>query len=422
MVATLIGCAGQGEHKVSAADSAFCSVSEISRQSLTVDGRPVYVNAQVLSASGQEIMIAGLPNYLWNADGSLREVPVIDSIFGVTQSGDRIRFVPSPIPGRAVTPHAVPIAGGGWHIVFAEVSNATAWVRGDTRESIRKLWYGTFVGGRWSELYPLPFPKGYRIDRAKYGSIATYAGTVGFAAIVEPDHGLPPDRVILFELSKGAWLADIVAVESGRGHPQPYAVSEVSLQPSVKDGPLLIVRRDDPASETPNFGSVFSYHSNHRQWFEKRVIAGLSSPGSSQFAAVAGVGPDVVVWMDDSQLVAYVGELDGRGLRPVVPDGLIQSSDTRVMRVDETPLLISQNRPGSRLDPSIRTAIRFFALTDTTIISVGTIPSPFAQFQAASSLSEEEILLSGGHILTDQRDGLFSTLLMRVRVSCTHAF
>lgn len=157
-----------------------CGLRELSRDRLTVLGRPLYVEADAFVANGRgDVLLAGTPNYLWKVSpqGEINGLTA-DSIFGVVIARDGMaRVVPAPVEPRRIRGiRAAARPDGGWDVVFADVP-----VDSSSSAGAERLWYAAFDGSRWSSLEPLPMPSGVALSPMFTSSLVRAGDTLAWA-------------------------------------------------------------------------------------------------------------------------------------------------------------------------------------------------------------------------------------------------
>jgi hypothetical protein len=101
------------------------------------DGRPVYIEPSAVVSSGDRLLVAGSPSYVWNShDKSTADSR--NTLFGAVITGDgTAQSVPSPLePGHLSDVRAVALGNGLWAAAFADVRpdtqfNPNVWPKVD---------------------------------------------------------------------------------------------------------------------------------------------------------------------------------------------------------------------------------------------------------------------------------------------------
>lgn len=391
-----------------------CAINEISRHSLRLDGDPVYVNAQALSVSHGRALLAGVPNYVWSTTGEGRKLEAVpESIFGVMVEPDgTVEAVPLPMRGHLNYPYAVARPDGGWWIVFMELAES---IREEMSPKILGIWSGVFDGEEWTDLERLPMPEGYEVEDPDRGSLLRSGDTLAFAIIADP-----LGQVLLFERAGGGWSYERVTVSSSKRIPEPVTVSNLALVP-WRHGFALLVNKNDATIDSI-YNSLFLY-ARDGGWREHRVVTELERFVSTDFSVSVSPEVDVVSWVADNEVFAYMGSFEHRDLHAltVATAGVrnLTTLNSIISRVaplgDGTPLWVMQH-----LAPDESGELRFLTATSDSATQVGTIDLPylFARLQAASKSAPDEILLAVGHAWTQEADSLFASLLIHVRTAC----
>lgn len=230
----LCGCARAipqtGSTAPGASAAGICSVRELSREPLLVEGgRALYVQPVILEPNGRgETLLAGDISFLLERrppDDRWRFVRE-DSTFGaiIPASGEAV-VVPAPIPTRLIGgARALARADGGWDVTFAQVHDYTGVDRPTT---VERLWYGVLDGPRWTELEPVPLPgePGDTLDTILASPLLRVADTLFWAAKLKRP-GL--EAVAIFSRRGGAWEHDTVPTGFG-SYPRVYHVDSLGL-------------------------------------------------------------------------------------------------------------------------------------------------------------------------------------------------
>ncbi len=177
---------------------------------LVVDGRrEIYVEPVVVLPSGDRILFAGNPNYLFQPGvPGMRRDFVQDSVFGAVLGPDgSARLVPAPTQVasiRIADPRALPASEGGWQVVFAELKHAH---QPQNRDTVLAYWYGVFNREGWTSVERLPQPAEGSMDPKTASDLIERGDTAAFAVSIRTANGLD---VAVFERRAGRWSLEIV--------------------------------------------------------------------------------------------------------------------------------------------------------------------------------------------------------------------
>lgn len=383
-----------------------CIIDTVSSQALRVDGVPVYVNGQALSVSSHQVLLAGYPNYIFRPGAE----PVTDSIFGLVIDGDgAVTVVPAPMQGHLGDPVAIPRPEGGWHIAFAELAQS---YHETPVPSILGLWSGVFDGGEWSNLERLPVPRNYRLDHPEGTSLLRHGDTLALATIANP-----LGQILLFERVDGRWSWERVTLAGdNREFPEPATVQTLALIP-WQNRYALVAHKNDATIDTI-YESLFLY-ARDSGWQERKVVDGIDPYVTSQSTISASPTIDVVSWVHQGVVVAYVGSLEAGNLRAFTVDATTgvprtdPSMTSRLTRLpDDTPLWVTQTKLH---DDSGE--IRLLAATEDSVTPIGTISYPSWRLQA-SAAAPDHVVIATIEIELDREESPFSSFLLRIRTQC----
>jgi hypothetical protein len=105
---------------------------------------PFYMEPVLLVSSGDELLLAGSPNYSLTGPGLAR-----DTVFGVIARRDGTDAVDMPIPGPVAGHRALARSPGTWLVAFAGVLPGTEYPR---PEQVRSIWMGTLSRDGWQDV------------------------------------------------------------------------------------------------------------------------------------------------------------------------------------------------------------------------------------------------------------------------------
>lgn len=390
-----------------------CTVSEISRNRLTVEGgRPLYVEADAFVANGRgDVLLAGTPSYLWkvSAEGQIIGI-TSDSVFGAIIARDgTARSVPAPIPARQI--HGIRMEARddhGWDAVFAEVAPYT----GDTPpDEALRLWYGVYNGAGWTDLEQIPAPEGIALDPLFSSSLVRRGDSLAWA--LRPAMGSPRRDIVLVQRRQGRWAYEVVPTRSG---------ADVDLSYSDSVGLLLAVVQPDPRldgdgnslllwAQRPEWRIVqrlvHGYGDGRVYWpWLRRLPAGLVA----SWTTPVGEGPQT-----RQEMRAMVGPLEAQTAPAVVldTDVSIWSESAPLLQAQAFPVWVTHHTspdggPGE---------IRFMGVAGDSVVEFGRVANPYKFRGAAVAPAYSELLVTGMEYVED--DGFAFSLLLRARVGCS---
>lgn len=406
------------------ATGGHCVVREVSRERLSVGRSLVYVEPVAFVASGEEILLAGTPNYAVYRDaGGALTGAARDSIFGVILERDGgARAVPAPPPvagKRFAGVRAVARPGGGWEVVFAEMPPGVEFP--DTGR-VARLWYGMYDGRGSVGLDTLALPAAGEVSLALRipdpSAFIRWGDTLALAMLVTPANHL--SIPVLFERRSGRWSVEVVP-PIGRA----TGVSYVALAHSDSAGLLLAAVHPDPALRHDQ-NSLFLYARRPAWHVLRRVVYGLSAAVHDPILALAP-GGGTLTWL------AHVQDTSGGRMEARMMVGRLEAGDEPAMMLDSTAMTVAPvvTRPGERLWVSYHVApsnvhagadveIRFLREAGSSVAVIGRIPNPFTGGANAIALTPSDILLSGPFLDRSFHPTLptLVTLLLRARVEC----
>lgn len=390
-----------------------CGSRELSRQRLTVGGRPLYVEADAFVADGRgDVLLAGTPNYLWKISpaGEINGLTA-DSIFGAVIARDGTsRAVPAPIDPRLI--HGIRAVGrpdGGWDVVFAEIPLSDRNARVD---SVVNLWHGVFDGRQWVGLEEIPRPRDVPLHPQLTSSLVRREGSLAWALV--PLTSYSSRDLVLFQRVDGRWTHETV--------PTRFAV-DVDLSYSDSLGLLLAVVQPDPTLRAD--GNSLLLWARQPDWrIIRRLVHGYGE-GRVNFPSLVRIpGGLLASW---STPTASVSETRWQLLaKPVLLDGeqdeTAISLDADISLWSEVPPLIrSGGMPlwvtdhGAASEPGAASEIRIVSLTGREALEVGRAPSPYLMRLAAVEQRPGEVVVTG---MEYQENRFAFSLLLRVRLEC----
>ena len=392
----------------SAPTPSACTIRETSRTPLTVGDRELYVEPTVVLPSGAEVLLAGRPNYLFQAGPlTTRRDFAADSVFGaIVDAQGRARLVPSPIdPTRVASTRAIPLASGGWAMVFGELTRPADRQQNDT---IARLWYGEYDGVRWSALEQLPAIPGHRID-LHFGSDLTPRGDSLYLAI-RAKSDTSSYNAVLFARHQGRWSSSIV---NARGAVYIELASFDSL------GLAMVVVHAD-RSLSSDLSSMFLY-AQAPSW---RIIRKLA-PGGLQPV----FDPRLMTTPRGTVLSWYIQD---QAVSPPVYRAramlhLGESRDGPIIQLDSV-VYVSAPIPGvagipvwvtDHIESSQQRTVRFLTEAGGRPLELASFPNPFTGPFTAAAHGTSGILISGPLFHADPDHPRLVSLLIRLHVECS---
>jgi hypothetical protein len=234
---------------------------------LKIDKRTsVYVEPTVVEASHGDVLLAGLPNFLWTRVDREDSISLKqDSLFGVVlrRAGD-VHVVNPPVSmGRAIAPRAIAREVGGWSVVFAE---AATFGRIQDDPQVERLWSAELNGLSWRHLEPIPLPREGNVLPRRATRLLRAADTLTFAVPVRYRNGT--EDAVVYQRINGQWRYEVVALSQ---------VAYMALAHTRAHGFVLgIVKPDLALPEDEN--SLFLY-SHPGAWREfSKVVSGKRTP------------------------------------------------------------------------------------------------------------------------------------------------
>ena len=385
-----------------------CTMRETSRTPLTIGDRELYVEPTVVMPSGVEVLLAGRPNYLFEAGPlTTRRDFTADSVFGaIIDAQGRARLVPSPIdPARVASTRAIPLASGGWAMVFAELTRPADPQRRDT---IARLWYGEYNGVRWTPLEQLPAIPGHRIDLF-FGSELTPRGDSLYLAIRARSDTSPND-VVLFARHRGRWSHSIV---------NTIAAVYVELVSFDSLGLAMVVVQAD-RSLPSDVSSMFLYAKAPSWRIIRKLVPGGSQPVFDPRLMTTPRGTVLSWYILDhdanppvyrARAMLHLGETrDG----PIVQLDSVVSRSAPIPGVAGIPLWVTDH-----IESSQQRTLRFLTEAGGRPVELTSFPNPFTGPFTAAAHGPSGILISGPLFQADPAYPRLVSLLIRLHVECS---
>jgi hypothetical protein len=392
-----------------AGDAGRCTLAEIARDTLMVNGEPLYVEPEVISASpGGSLLLLGSWNYRfrWGADGSW--APVLpDSVMGaVVSTSGAASVVRAPIPSdRLQGVRAQPRPDGGWDVVFIQTGAPPSPDR--RSDTAAALWHGVLRGSSWASLGRLPIPPGI-VLAARRSSFIRFGDTLAWA-VSRLEMGRL-EGVVIYEKRGAEWTASNVGV----GH------AYVELMHHPERGLIAAVVQPDPARRTD--GNSLLLWTRRPEWKIDRVMVEGGGERVHDPSIQTRGREAVLTWDADVRLP------DG-GTRGEVHAmaGSIAERDEAVIRVDSTGGEVGRSASllwfgdGARVwmlrgHGPASPELRFVHDSGGQTVTVATLPNPFETPPHAAAVSPAEAVVSGA-VRVHGQDALAS-LVIRLRWAC----
>lgn len=409
-----------------------CTLKEISRNELVLQGRSTYVEPLSFSSGRAGLLLAGSPSYVWSEHGTGPQ----EHTFGVVipAHGTALR-VPWPIASHNLGDmRAIELRDGSWGIVFAQYTEASKF----PNEVPQTLWYATFDGHAWRGLVRLPLPPTGKLDSHNMSQIARYNDVLFFGV---PITGLDTrNRGAVFTLARGRWSMSEVG-PTGIAYVTPAHPTSLGWQALVIRGDstdtnvpyLYRYRQSDPTASTSTAPVLWTPLGKLKRVDRKEVQSPRFTASPTEW---------VISWLG-IQPRGHIGdllEIDASTSEhsPVqsahqstgVQDGA-RESPTRTIVVDtaamgysattdpEGNVLLVSDHAVPSLERSSVTELRFTELRHGVPVLIGAIPNPFMGVFAATMPNTSEVVLSGPLVRNFGTPAMIlRTLLIRLRMSC----
>jgi hypothetical protein len=388
---------------------ARCEVRELRRSMLSpAPGYALYVEPTVLVPSGNDLLLAGLPSYLFRREADTTRLVARDSIFGAVVHRDgSARTVPfpfSPVPTSDV--RALPRPGGGWIVTFAELPPGRS-IPNDG--PVVGLWWGEFDGERWTSIGQLPIPPQLQLRTGAASSLARSGDTLVWAFPFARANG--GWGASLYVGHRTGWIQETVPLPGA-------AYTEVGISDSL--GIVLLAVHTDPTLRHDR-NSLFLY-ARKSQWTRvRKLAAGYEEPVHFPELAAASSDPTLALtWhaiVQDGDRArwearAMIGRPDLRNETVVVLDSSVargwasaQVGGRRVWLIDHA---------GAELERHLR-AVEASPRGATLL---GELPYPFDGTFSAAGIAHNEVMLAGPLRGRPPRDPGVATVLVRLRLDC----
>jgi hypothetical protein len=168
------------------------------------------VEPAVVVPSGDDLLLAGKPTYVWSISrGRIPGLVSHNRLFGVIVNGRGIATtVAAPRAGRIKPLAAHAIGRSAWGVIFAEITPGTDttdwWWGGDSTGSRTvALWYGQLRNNRWSAQQKLPLhPDVIRLSHTAGSRMITVGDTTVWAV---PEQTADFARTAIYERVGKRW-------------------------------------------------------------------------------------------------------------------------------------------------------------------------------------------------------------------------
>ena len=388
------------------ATAGTCTVREVSREPLVVDrAREMYVEPVVVQPSGNRVLLAGTPNYLFQPGfpGMARDF-VRDTAFGAVLEPDgSAHLVPAPsqVDSRLIAdPRALPLSGGGWEVVFAELKIPSDPQYQDT---VVAYWYGVFDGRAWNSVERLPRPAEGLMEPNASSDLVQRGDTTAFAVPIGTSNGRD---VAIFERRAGQWSLDVLPTRRG-------AYPRLTFSDSL--GMLLFLVRPDTTMRR-DINSAFIYAKDPSWRALRKLLPGSPEPVHNPVVSRSSSGP-VLTWMV---------RFDGGGNRARAAIGPTERAITEVIALDSDVVHIATVRGfegppfwvADRVNAEGSREMRFVTTSGSTAVVAATGPAAYTGYFSATGIGASEILVSGPLFRSAPPNPSLVTLLIRSRVEC----
>ncbi|MBA3579032.1 MAG: hypothetical protein H0W42_03505 [Gemmatimonadaceae bacterium] len=390
------------------ADSA-CTARALSRAELIVEGgRALYVEPVVFVTSGDRVLLAGKPSYLFAPvpGGATFDALSRNVVFGAVISPDgSARTVPSPdVNAGKVAAIAGAAAGeGAWRLIFAELDSMAT----DGLQTVGAFWHGIYDGERWSSVERLPPPPDNDLFYYNSSRLAENGDTIVWAARTN----MPPRNlgVVVYERTPAGWSYRVAG---------PSGVAYVQVAHSRTLGFTLALVYPDPALyEDTN--SLFFYRRRSDWELVRKVVAGGEGAIHRPLLNLWG-DSGVLTWKtyirDQAgtriEFRGMVGEIGQRNERLLVIDGRNAEGRSTLITHDGRILWVTDHVTGSGGERELQ--LRQPAGDSTAVL--WRTPYPYRGPLAATVYSHSDLMTVGPKL--DEARQLLVSVVLRLRLDC----
>lgn len=405
------------------ADSARgrCTAREIGRSTLRADSLELYVEPSVLSVSGDEMLLAGKPVYAWRrtSTGAAEYVERDDILGAVIARDGSARIVTAPVAhgDRLMGLRAAPHRGGGWDVVFAELS---APYHNGSDTGVVKLWHGVYRERAWGNVEPVPVPDTLVPLPFDASALVSAHDTLMWAmdAVIRGAFAQARDILVLQHAGDAWWSTRIT----------PGVLSNARAAYASRTGFVLGIAHPDQRAVIPGgpmiSASLMLYARERDDWrFFDKAAKGDSL--NVYLQSMVGAGDRLLLtWL------VYAGgrmgarkEVRAKVWRASSPDSswTVVYPDVNYVAppvvLDDTPVWVVESVSEGLLEPSRE--LHLVALDTSYAAKLLTqFPNPFRGFFAVATPAPEDIWIAGPVKGRTGADPVVVTLLLRVRIEC----
>ena len=378
---------------------------------LLKDGRQVYVEPNAVVQSGERILVAGFPSYVWARKGSSR-VDSRNVLFGIVVSPDgSADFIPSPLPaGHMSDVRAVALPNGNWAATFADVAPETQFNR-KTMPRVDGYWFGITDGKVWLVLQRVPNTGG--VLRPLFASRLVQS-SIGYsiAIPIELGHnmgGSARTAAAVFTKGEHGWTRRDRVFEF---------VSYVSLDTTASGNLLLgAVAVDTTDFHVANRLTFYTFFSGDSAWRELTRLETNTSQAIHH--------PDVI-WSGDSIIATWLQATgENNKVEAKIGVGIAQRNGPRIETISPDasqtiPLGNMSRRSWVALEQidSVSRRIVFAQATANNRVSKFEIPDPFSGFIGAVG-SGAKLSIVGPIFSKNPDSPIVSSHLLTVEFDCS---
>lgn len=385
-----------------------CTARELSRAPLVVEGgRELYLEPVVFVASGNRVLLAGKPSYLFlkRESGATAELASRHAVFGavIEQDGSARTVPPPPINDGKVTAVAgIAAEAGMWRLIFAELDSIAT----DGEQEIANYWHALYDGQRWSSIERLPRLAAATFWYYNNSNLAQNGDTTVWASVVRRSR--TQMGIAVFERRGSEWTHRILDT--------PFAQSaELIHLPDL--GFILAVPHSD--STVANDRTSLFLYARSGNWALYRKVQ-----SADQYASGASLhslnGSGVLSWMarDVSstephlEFRALTGRIGSPDERALVVDRPSLGGVAAISLDDASIIWVAHHGSGAA-DTSELHLVRSRSQGTAVIWKT---PYPYRGGFAATGYLNSDVLIAGP-VLDEARE-LLVTMIIRVRIEC----